>query len=409
MPSPRILYVTSCWPHDRPFGGQLRTLHIGRALQKLGEVTLTVVSEDAADGEILRKAAADFNVEPPIRVNLVPNHSLSQRCRWALDPHFLNIHGYVADDADRARLLNRVPDFDLVWLSNSRTPNILNRWHWPHSVLDVDNVPSAFQRAFWQNGAGLKEKLGAGIRMRLLKRRERSWKERFSVLSVCSEPDRQYLGNGEQVHVIPNGFERPTEVPVRHPVDPPRIGFIGIYNYLPNPEGMKWFVHEVWPRVKQQIPRARLRIVGRETDGPLRPQAPDADALGFVADPAEEIATWSAMIVPIRLGAGTRVKIAEAFSRKCPVVSTRLGAYGYEVQNGQELLLADDPAAFADACVSLARDPQAANAMAERAFAAFLRNWTWDAITPRIHATAEDCLRRSHSLAGKSDTEILKR
>src|SRR5208282_2943080 len=107
------------------------------------------------------------------------------------------------------RLLNRVPDFDLIWLSNSRTPNILNQWRWPRSVLDIDDVPSAFQRTVWQNGAGLKEKWGAAIRMRLLGRRERFWKERFSVLSVCSELDRQYLGGGEHVHVIPNGFERP--------------------------------------------------------------------------------------------------------------------------------------------------------------------------------------------------------
>src|SRR5208282_4644302 len=122
-PSLRILYVTSCWPHDRAFGGQLRTLHVGRALRKLGEVTLAVVSQDAADDETLGKATKEFKVEPPIRVNLAPNRSWSQRARWALDPHFLNVHGCAADSGDRTRLLNRVPDFDLIWLSNSRTPN----------------------------------------------------------------------------------------------------------------------------------------------------------------------------------------------------------------------------------------------------------------------------------------------
>ena len=72
--------------------------------------------------------------------------------------------------------------------------------------------------------------------------------------------------------------------------------------------------------------------------GRLKPNAPDVDALGYVADAASEMATWSAMIIPVRLGGGTRVKIADAFSRKCPVVSTRLGAYGYDVQTGRELI-----------------------------------------------------------------------
>ncbi|MBA2271174.1 MAG: glycosyltransferase, partial [Chthoniobacterales bacterium] len=121
------------------------------------------------------------------------------------------------------------------------------------------------------------------------------------------------------------------------------------------------------------------------------------DALGFVEDPAAEIATWSAMVIPIRLGAGTRVKIADGFSRKCPVVSTQLGAFGYDVQHGLELLLVqdDDPVGFASACVSLLADPAKARAMAERAYAAFLEKWTWDAIAPRVWDAAEDCLRRA--------------
>ena len=232
----------------------------------------------------------------------------------------------------------------------------------------------------------------AGVQMHLLKRREHFWKERFTVLSVCSEADRQYLGGGEHVHVIPNGFERPAQEPVRQPTDPPRIGFIGLYSYLPNLEGMKWFVRSCWPLIKQQVPDARLRLVGKDTDGPLKPNAPDVDALGYVADAASEMATWSAMIVPVRQGAGTRVKIADAFSRKCPVVSTKLGAYGYDVQSGRELLLADKPDDFAQACVSLIRDRVAASAMADRAYAAFLQNWTWDAIAPRVWAAAEDAL-----------------
>ena len=300
--------MSSCWPHDRAFGGQLRALHIGRALKEVGRVTLAVVSSDTAIPEVIKKAATEFDVEPPVRVSVGLNRGLIERLQWAFDPHFLNVHGCVADAADRERLLDRLGDFDLVWVLNARTPNILNQWHWPRSVLDINDLPSTFQRTVWQNGAKLKEKLKAGVRMHLLKRREHFWKERFSVLSVCSEADRRYLGGGEHVHVIPNGFERQPSEPVRNPGDPPRIGFIGLYSYAPNLEGMKWFVRSCWPLIKQQIPDARLRVVGQDTDGPFKPNAPDVDALGYVADAASEMATWSAMIIPVRQGAGTRVE-----------------------------------------------------------------------------------------------------
>jgi glycosyltransferase involved in cell wall biosynthesis len=388
----RILYITSSWPHGKSFGGQLRALHIGRALRKIGDVTLMVVSSDDLDDDVVKKTASEFEVLQPVRVKTAPNRSVVQRLRWAFDTQYLNVHGCAADDADRARLVNSLGDFDLLWVLNSRTPNILNQWHWPRSVLDLDDVPSTFHRSVWQNGSDPKRRLKAGIQSILSTRRERFWKERFSVLSVCSEADRQQLGGGPHIHVIPNGFERPLQMPVPKPSNPPRIGFIGLYSYPPNLEGMKWFLRECWPQIKQQVPDARLRLAGKDTDGPLRPDGADIDALGWIDDPAEEIATWSLTVIPLLHGAGTRIKLADAFSRKCPVVSTSLGAFGYEVEHGRELLLADKPAEFANACVSLIRNPERGSQLAENAFSAFLKKWTWDAIEPRIHAAAEDAL-----------------
>ena len=389
----RILYITSSWPHDNSFGGQLRALHIGRALQTIGKVTVAVVSSDTASPEVLTRTSDEFAVEPPVRVHVQRNRGMVQRVQWAFNPRFLNVHGCVADATDRERLLNKINDFDLIWVLNSRTPNILGQWHWSRSVLDIDDLPSSFQRTIWQNGAGVTKKVKAGIQMHLSRRRERFWKERFSVLGVCSQTDADYLGGGEHVHVIPNGFERQRHEVRWQPVDPPRIGFIGLFSYPPNLEGLTWFLQKCWPLVKREIPTARLRLVGKDTNGALRPDAPDVEALGYLADPGNEIATWSAMIVPIIHGAGMRVKIADAFSRKCPVVSTHLGAHGYDLRNGRELLLASDPRQFAAACVDLIRNGSAAKAISECAYKAFLKKWTWDAIVPRVCAAAEDALR----------------
>ena len=391
----RILYITPCWPHGRTFGGQLRALHIGRALRKIGKVTIAVVSSDTPEREVVRQTETEFDLHPPIPVATCPNRGLMARLRWWLDPCYMNVHGCAANPEDRDQLFNRLPEFDLVWVLNSRTPNILQRWQWPRAVLDLDDIPSLFDQSRKENASCERERWKARVHIRLSRRRERLWSQRFNTIGVCSEADRQYLGGGSHIHVIPNGFVRPNQEPASRPVDPPRFGFIGLYSYPPNLDGVRWFVRECWPLIKQKIPDARFRLIGKDTDGPLKPCASDIDALGWSADPAAEIATWSAMIIPLRHGAGTRIKIADAFSRKCPVISTTLGAYGYEVRHGDELLLADRAEAFADACVSLARDKSFGGALAARAWKKFLQQWTWDSIAPRVQAAAEHSLRES--------------
>jgi glycosyltransferase involved in cell wall biosynthesis len=202
--------------------------------------------------------------------------------------------------------------------------------------------------------------------------------------------------------VIPNGFEATAEGPVRALAPPPRIGFVGLYDYGPNRDGIDWFVRTCWPLIRQQIPEVRLRLAGTDTNGVLRPNDSQIDKLGWIEDSDAEMASWSAMIVPIRGGGGTRIKIAHGFSRKCPVVSTTFGAYGYDVADGCELCLADTPEEFARACIRMIREPESAAQMAGRAWQRFLENWTWDAIRPCVRAAAEDCLRRSRASAHRA-------
>ena len=126
----------------------------------------------------------------------------------------------------------------------------------------------------------------------------------------------------------------------------------------------------------------------------------DIDGLGYLDDATDEISSWSTMIVPIRVGGGTRVKIAEAFSRRCPVVSTTLGAFGYEVTDGVELVLADNSESFANACVRLINDRVLATKLSDTAWTRFLREWTWDSIGGSVEEVVRMCID-SASLDGK--------
>jgi glycosyltransferase involved in cell wall biosynthesis len=397
----RILYLSPSHPTERSYGTQLRTLQVASALQALGQVDFVVVKLGDDEHSTESKLGPSFRVRRVIKQGPISSRSPRDRIRCSLDPRFTGYYGYSIDDHDREFVLNELPNYDLLWLHQLRTANVFGRWLWRRSVMDLDDVPSTYLRTLQQNAGSLVRRLRTGLQAVVARRRERLLEERFSVISVCSENDRRYLGFEKKVHVIPNGFARPPAEPLRQISTPSRVGFIGHLEYVPNVHGVRWFAEECWPRIKRQVPDARLRLIGKGSDAAVTSAGNDIDALGWVEDPASEIASWSVMVIPVRIGAGTRVKIADGFSRKCPLVSTRVGAFGYDVTNGRELFLADTPAEFAEACLRLLCEPADAAAMAERAWHRFLEEWTWDALAPRVWAAAEDCLRRS---AGASTT-----
>ena len=380
-----ILYLAPCSP-GRTFGQARRVAQIAGALEAIGKVDLTVVKFE------------EWLQEIPVGCGMIDlqrdtDRSLWRSVRCALDARYMGVDGFIAKESDRASLVNLLPRYDLVWVHSLRIADAFGKWRWPRSVMDIDDIPSTYIRTELENGSGASGRFRTRIRWHAAKRRERLLGDRFTAISVCSEADREYLGLGQNVYVIPNGFEKPERLPPRCVAHPPRFGFIGTMEFKPNAAGMRWFATQCWPRVKELLPDARFRLIGRGSEDLSITLGTDIDGLGYVDDPAEEIATWSAMVVPLQLGAGTRVKIAEAFSRRCPIVSTSLGAYGYNVENGRELWVANSSRELADACVRAIRYPDEAAAMADRAWSRFVKEWTWEAIHPRVWSTAEACLR----------------
>jgi len=256
----------------------------------------------------------------------------------------------------------------------------------------VDDMPSRLYTTKARAGDSLARRL-LDLRMSWIwRRRERLLPQRFNAITVCSEDDRRYLGKSAGIHVIPNGSDPP--VPRLPCLGSPRIGFLGNFAFAPNAEGVEWFIRDVWPRVKRNCPLAQLRLVGRDSDGYLAKLGPDIIGRGWLEDPSEEIASWSAMIVPIKRGSGTRVKIAEAFASKCPVVATTIGAFGYEVIDGEEIFLADHADDFASACLTLLGDRKRAEAMSRKAYERFLERWTWSSFESTVGSAIEECLAR---------------
>jgi glycosyltransferase involved in cell wall biosynthesis len=367
-------------------------LNIARLLGRVGHVSFVVT--DNYERELDAKIEGfEFDVKLIAQLTPAPRRNSSNWVRHELSASYLKTEGFEVREADRQAMAHLIAESDVCWIHGLQTANMFGIYQWPHSVLDIDDVPSRLFASRAQNALSIKEKIVTYRKSALWWRRERILKKRFSVIAAASEDDRRYLGNVAGITVIPNGFNQPARQHPKVASDPPRIGFIGTLKWFPNRDGVEWFIKDVWPHVKSEVSTARLRLIGDGSNGPIASSGPDIDGLGWVEDPEREIASWSAMIVPVRCGAGTRVKIVEAFSKKCPVVSTLLGAFGYDVRSGEDILLADEPRDFASACVLLLRDAGLGAKVSENAWNKFLRKWTWDAIGESVFDAVEQSQR----------------
>jgi O-antigen biosynthesis protein len=197
---------------------------------------------------------------------------------------------------------------------------------------------------------------------------------RLDRIQVCSRDNAEYLlsflpqlkgrlDDGYRAGIDTSGYD------FRHSGrEPFTLLFLGSFRHLPNVEALQWFLQEVFPRIRENEPRARLVIVG--SDPPPRHSMRGSDAIemiGFVEDVREPLMRYSLFVCPILAGSGVRVKLLEAFAAGIPVVSTRMGAEGLADKDGEICALADDPPAFAERVVRLLRHPNEAEALARRA------------------------------------------
>ena len=176
--------------------------------------------------------------------------------------------------------------------------------------------------------------------------------------------------------------------------EPLTMLFVGSFRHDPNRVAVDWFVRRVLPMILSRQPEARMVIAGSDPP-PAHAYADYAehlDMLGYVEDIREPFARYSVFVCPILSGSGVRVKLLEAFAAGIPVVSTRVGAEGLAVQDGEFCSLADDPVLFAERVLELLEEPETAAAMATRARAEVVANWDMAAITRKLVDSYRDAV-----------------
>ena len=240
-----------------------------------------------------------------------------------------------------------------------------------------------------------------GEQWRRMRKLEREQCLRFDHVVAVSPEDaavfREQYGV-QSVSSVPTGvdtdFFRPSGTVAQKKAN---IVFTGSMDWMPNEDGMAWFVDEILPTIRNEVPEATLTIVGRRPSAKVKALAegrPYVTITGTVPDVRPFLEEAAVVVVPLRIGGGTRIKIYEAMGMERAVVSTTIGAEGLDVQHGEHIVLADDPSSFAQSVISLLRDPARAAAIGQSAATQVRTHFGWASVAEQF---AERCLAAAAS------------
>ena len=272
------------------------------------------------------------------------------------------------------------------------------------SVLFQHNVESEIWRRHAATADNPAKRMMYRMEFRKMFCYERAAVCKFHHVISVSENDRALMTqwvDGDRVTVVPTGVDlaeyRPDPAASQanpSPASAPLITFVGAMDWEPNVDGVEYFCAEVWPSIKAEIPQARFRIVGRNPDRRVQKWASDSiEITGRVPSVVEHLHQSAVVIVPLRIGGGTRLKIYEAMAAGKAVVSTTVGAEGLDVQHGRDILLADDAPSFARAVRTLLRDPGLCRRY-EKAAAETAARYDWPAIGERFSEVLQSVAKK---------------
>ena len=346
----RVLLLSTWFPDPPNNGSKLRAYHLLQALKHASHVTLISFRPDDTQA---RTNLDDENVpihavaEDPFRYTQLP------RAVKYLSPTPL-AYWQIQAMSRTVRRVSAKADWDAVVALQMPAARYALEVNAAARVLDVDTSLS-----YWAFDS-LGGKSEAFSRWRGWVSWQKSYMyekrllSRFALGTLVSPVEMSYLrgmvgANGVALEVLPNGVDCVHNRPGIAQPKPAALVFNGSLTYSANYDAMRWFLAEIYPRIKAQVPGVSLTITGSTRGVDLGGLALDESVrlTGFVDDVRIPVAEAAACVVPIRQGGGTRLKILEAMALGTPVIATRKGAEGLDVVDGEHLLVADDPETFA--------------------------------------------------------------
>ncbi|HVC34330.1 MAG TPA: glycosyltransferase family 4 protein [Chloroflexota bacterium] len=360
----KILFLSRWFPYPPDNGSKIRILNVVKQLARRHDVALLAFAEatDPVDARTLLALR-----EYCSRVRVVPYRSfhprsaraalgfLSPRPRWLVDTQSDSMRAAVAREFGAQHA-------DLVVASQLAMV--------PYAVA-LRGAPALMEEleiSAFHDAVGPREPVARRLRSLLtwfkLGAYLRNVLPRFRACTVASDLEKRRLQlvapRYGDVAVIPNAVDLTGYAGDFGAARPNTLVFSGALTYAANYDAASHFLSRIHPLIQDAVPEVVLRVTGAHTGVDLSslPSRRGVLYTGYVADIRPVIGRSWVSVVPLRRGGGTRLKIVESLALGTPVVSTSKGAEGLDVTDGVDILLADDPRAFADRVVELLRSPE---------------------------------------------------
>jgi glycosyltransferase involved in cell wall biosynthesis len=387
-----ILYVSQMPASPPRFGAQARVHGLMTQLARRHELTAVMLVDDEFDADECRRAMQAYCREVVMVPNPYGREGLTKRLlqlrSLASTRSFERLRvtlpalQQILDRVLRARRFD-VVNLEFPYLGHYDLRRAPPCERHPPLVVDSHEIAYDLARQFARTGGNLGRRLYSGTNWRKLRREELATYRGADGVCVCSTADERRLLDqvpGVRTTIIPNAAD--VEYYQPRSTDPPSDGrtvvYFGLLSTIPNIDGVVHFVEEIWPRIAELDPEARCKIIGgRPPPSLLALAGPRVELTGFVSDLRPHLAAAAAVVVPLRLGGGTRLKIVEAMAMGKAIVSTSLGTEGIEAVPGRDILVEDQPAAFADAVHRLLAEPGLAARIGQSARQLAVDRYSW--------------------------------
>lgn len=397
----KILFLAHLFPLPLDSGGKIKSYYTLRTLAGRHEVHVLAFTrseeERALEGEI-RGMCAGVDVVPLER----------GRGRQIVDLAGSLASGssfIVARDFRPAmqRLCERaVADFepDVIHIDHLQMAQFVPGGARCRTVLDNHNVESMILRRVSETAESAMMRAYARLEWPKLKRYELEVCRGSSLVLTVSEQDKATLREMEpsleNVETVPIGVDVHYFQPLQLDRQSRNILSIGTMYWPPNVDAMLYFYREILPLVRREAPDCVLTIAGQRPVESIQALArdPGVRVTGRVDDVPAASADCGVFIVPLRSGSGVRVKILNALALGLPVVSTSVGAEGLGVTSGEELIIADTPAEFADAVVRVLRDRDLAERLGRNGRRLVCEEYSWERVGERLLGLYDERLSR---------------
>ena len=387
----KTLWVNSNFMHPTTKGGQIRTLEMLRHLHRWHEIHYVAIENPAQpEGPARAREYSHKSYPFPYRVPSKTSPAFyAELVRGLFSPTPVAVERFNPPGM-RAFLedLIRRERFDCAVVDHlaptSYFPDL------PHAIFFQHNVETVIWRRHVEHAANPLRRAYFKLQADRMYRYERRVSQASGHIVAVSRTDADVmrrLFDVTRVTEIPTGVDIDYFLPGRtgasacQPVPTADLVFVGSMDWLPNVDGVLYFVREILPLIRRQRPATTLAIVGRTPPPKIAQLAAEDSGIqvtGTVPDIRPYLWNSAVSIVPLRIGGGTRLKIYEAMAAQIPVVSTTIGAEGLSVNPPEDIRIADTPDRFASHCLELLASPEIRARLSHSAWQMVNSNFSWE-------------------------------